>query len=625
MPAALPLGSPRVVRFGPFELDLRAGELCKDDDRARLQEKPLRVLELLLRQPGEIVTREELRQALWPADTFVDFDGGLNTAVNKLRTALGDAAEQPRFIATVGRRGYRFIAPVDAAQPAPSTAAAPAQNTEHVPPPAGRLRVWLPGAGAAVVAAIALAALWWTRASPLARSSFKSLAVLPLDNLSNQSDDEYFADGITDAVITDLARIHSLRVISRQSVMRYKKSSKSLPEIARELNVEAIVEGSVVRSGGRVRINAQLLDASDRHLWARSYEREVGDLLALQSEIARTVAGEVQATLTAQERTHLTRSAPVHPEAYDLYLRGRYFFNTFRGAPDMDATVRKAIGYFRDAVAKDPAFAPAHAAISEALAILAYHGYVAPPEASPAQKTHALKALELDENLASAHNAWAAYLSGHEYDWSGAEREHRRAIELDPSYWFARDWFAYHLDCQGRHAEAVEQRRRALETDPFNLILMTRLGWSLGLDGRHDEAIRMHHRALELDPEFKLARGYLGGLYADMGRYTEAIAEWEKAGAKRSIAWTDAQLGRPGQLRQDLATTEQRAKQRYVSPLIFAHIHAGLGNTDRAFAYLEEAYVHRVPTLTWLKQSPWLTPLRSDPRFADLLRRMKLS
>ena len=363
----------RVTRFGGFELDLRSGELSKQGVRVRLQDKPLRILELLLERHGEVVTRDELRQVLWPGDTFVDFDGGLNTAVNKLRAALGDSAERPRFVETVGRRGYRLIASVEAVEAAPELPAlAPVPSRGRAGsagPPAApqgrRLRPIVMLAGAALVAA--LGAVLWSKLSPAPTpAGIRSLAVLPLKSLSSQSEDDYFADGITEALITQLAGVRSLRVISRQSVMRYKDSNKSLPEIARELGVDAVVEGSVARSAGRVRVSAQLIHAPvDRHLWANSYERDLVDVLALQAEVAAAIAGEVRATLTAPDRARLARNRPVDPEAYDLYLRGRYFFYR-RFQDDPVPTISKSVDYLEKAIAKDPQFALAHAALAEA-------------------------------------------------------------------------------------------------------------------------------------------------------------------------------------------------------------------------------------------------------------------
>ena len=372
-----------IVRFSTFELDLRAGELRRAGVRVKLQDKPFRLLVALLERPGEVVTREELFRRLWPSDTFVDFDNGLNNVVNKVRAALGDAADSPRFVETVGRHGYRFIAPVDPAPPPPVPAPAPDVATSK--PPRAVPRRLLAVAAVVVVVALAVAATReGTREVPAA--PIRSLAVLPFDTLSAARDDEYLADGVTDALITELAGIRALRVISRQSVIRYKGSQKGLPEIARELDVDALVEGSVVRSGNRLRVTAQLVHGpDDRHLWARSFERAEGDMLALQADIARAVAAGVRATLTAPEQARLARAEDVDPAAYDLYLRGRYFFNR-RWLGDVEGSLLKCVEYVGKAVEKDPRFALAHATLAFCHVPLANFGFAAPEDARAADR-----------------------------------------------------------------------------------------------------------------------------------------------------------------------------------------------------------------------------------------------
>ena len=417
-----------LAHFDHFSLDLRAGELYKDGLKVKLQDQPLRILQLLLDRPGDIVSREELRNGLWAAETFVDFEGGLNTAVNKLRAALGDTAENPRFVETVGRRGYRFIAPVER----PSA-------VESGPPSLRRTarRGWRRAAavaGLAIAAAIGVVA-WRARAKDEAtRASLRSLAVLPLADLSGGAE-SHLADGMTDALITELAKIRALKVISQTSAMRYKGTQKALPEIARELGVNAIVEGSVLRSGERVRVTAKLIRAgSDEHLWAQDYERSLGDLLSLQREVARAVAAEVRLHLTPDEKALLANARPVAPEARDAYLKGLHnCHQAINQAKVEDALVffEKSIAFYQEAIRRAPGDAQAHAGLAEV-----YHWKASTygfSELFPRAKSEAEQAIRLDGTLAKAHASLAYALLNMDWDWEGAEREYKRTLELDPA------------------------------------------------------------------------------------------------------------------------------------------------------------------------------------------------
>jgi TolB-like protein/DNA-binding winged helix-turn-helix (wHTH) protein/Tfp pilus assembly protein PilF len=621
-----------VARFQGFELDSRAGELRFGGEKIPLQEKPLRILQRLVDCPGDVVTRDELRQALWSADTFVDFDGGLNTAVNKLRSALGDSATEPRFIETVGRRGYRFLAPVDVdhrgptgGEPRPGPEATPTA----VPIAAGairrrRLLVALAGAAALAASAFAWQAL---RGRSGEVSVIRSMAVLPLANVSQKADEEYFADGMTDALITDLAAVRSLRVISRQSVMRYKASRKSLAEIGRELGVEAVIEGTVLRSGDRVRVTAQLVHVpSDRHLWARSYERDVGDVVALQGELARAIVGAVRAEVAPGEgKAAVTGRGSGSPEAYDLYLRGRYLFN--RRGTDGDAfaeNLKKALGYLEQATKKDPGFAPAQGALAEAYALAGYSGVLPRAEVEPKVTAAIHEALALDPDLVEGHTMRAGLLAFAQRDWAGGEREYQRALELDPTYSNAREWYGFYLAAMGRHGEHLEQARRGLEVDPFNVLLNASVANALAHLGRHDEAIAQYRRTLDLEPRLNWVRDDLARLYSRLGRHEEAIAEAGRTGSRIALAEVYARAGRSADARRLLAEFKALAPNRYASPLAVASVHALLGEKDQAFDYLEGAYRARLTALSHLKVEPGLESLRSDPRFADLRRRMNL-
>jgi TolB-like protein/DNA-binding winged helix-turn-helix (wHTH) protein len=605
-----------VVRFATFELDVRAGELHKAGARVKLQDKPFRLLAALLERPGELVTREELCGRLWPSDTFVDFDNSLNNAVNRVRAALGDAADRPRFVETVGGYGYRFIAPVEtvpkvAPAPIPS---APARRTPRV----SRRTVIV---GLALLAPLlAAAAGWqaWRSRQPYA-GPIRSLAVLPFDNLSADRDDEYLADGITDVLITELAGIRSLRVISRQSVLRYKDSPKPMPEIARELGVDGIVEGAVLRSGSRVRVSAQIIHAPrDQHLWARNFEGVAGDMLALQAEIARSVANGARATLTAPEQARFAHAADVDPEAYDLYLRGRYYFNR-RWAGDMGTALLKGVSHLERAVQKDPRFALAHATLAFCYVPLANFGVLPPSEALPRLELHARKALELDPELPEGHLALASSFFL-QFDWERAEVEYRKAIESNPGDAHVRLWYSYFLLTVGRLEESLAQSAQGMRTDPFHPLLFENHVEALAELGRGDEALAWARQEVEIEPRTR----ELGRQYLRLGREEEALAEFERAGWEEGIARIRALRGDPSGLRALLVRLDERAKKGYVSPVEFAVLLTALGEKDAAFARLEEAYRTKTPRLKDLKTSWEFAPLRSDPRWVDLVDRLKL-
>jgi TolB-like protein/DNA-binding winged helix-turn-helix (wHTH) protein/Tfp pilus assembly protein PilF len=632
--------TPRLLRFGVFELDRRSGELRKDGARVRLQEQPLKILDALLADPGQPVTRESLRQRLWPDDTFVDFDNGLNRAINRLRTALGDEADNPRFIETLERRGYRFIAPV-AAVDAPTSTAAPATPERTAgTEPSRRRPAWVAGAVAAAVLVVLLIAFvpaLRRGADSSDHAPIRSLAVLPLANLTGDPGQDYFSDGMTDALITNLASLPALRVISRQSVMRYKGSAKPLPEIARELGVEGVVEGSVVRSAGRVRITAQLIHAAtDRHVWARSYDRPLEDVLALQGELSRAIAEEVRITLGAKESQRLTRQRAVRPEAYDAYLLGRHHWNQ-RTEPALD----KALEYFQTAVAKDPDFALAHAGLAMANAPRLIFGYVPPGRGLAEQKAAALRALELDPGLGDARAALAA-ARAQEWDWAGAEDEFRRAVDADSSSALGHLWYGWYLHAMGRFDESLAHRRKALELDPLNGPVNRGVARDLTATGRVAEAVTQWERTIELEPSSASADIALALLNLERGQTGLASKHLERA---RSLGPRDTSMltelaiiatvagDRPAGRRM-LEQLKDESARRYISPVLPALVLVALDEKDSAFALLEKAYAARDPMLIPIQVGEAgpiihlprerLTALRADPRFGDLLRRMGL-
>ncbi len=635
------------LSFGAFEVNLRTGELRKQGRKIRLQEQPFQILASLLERPGELVTREELRQRLWPGDTFVDFEHSLNTAVKKLRQALGDDTDKPHFIETLPRRGYRFIAPVDTlgrseAEPALAPPEhghpqrAPVLETEEPQAKKTGLRysVVIAGLGMTAVLGTAIALnVGGLRERVLRRGAvghIHSLAVLPLENLSGDPAQEYFADGMTDELTTDLAQISALRVISRTSAMRYKGTKKPLPQIGRELNVDAVVEGAVMRSGNRVKITAQLIQTTtDRHLWARSYERDLREIIGLEREAAQAIATEIRAQLTPQEKEHLASARPVDPEAYQAYLQGRYFFNQ-QFTPE---TFKKSAEYFQKAIEKDSKFALPYVGLADSYSFLGLLGALPPKEAMPKAKAMAERALAIDDTLGEAHSPLAAVLFYYDWDWSGAEREFKRAIQLNPGYGMAHLWYSWYLVYMGRFDEAIAQANRARELDPLSLLANWNLGNTLFFARQYDRALELCHRVLEMDPNYERAHFTLARIYEQKGLYKEARAEYQKRSDLSPhrlwdlivIAGTYAGSGEKRKAKELLA---QALKEKPIEgdqhAFLFARAYLKLGEKDQAFKWLEKAYENRDWPLVQLNVAPQWDPIRSDPRFQNLVRRVGL-
>jgi TolB-like protein/DNA-binding winged helix-turn-helix (wHTH) protein/Flp pilus assembly protein TadD len=627
----------RVVRFGEFEVDLRAGELIKQGIKIRLQQQPFRVLALLLEHPGEVVTREDLRQAIWPAGTVVEFDVGLDAAIHKLRSALGDSAEHPRLVETLPRRGYRFIAAVDDAV-APETAqgARPPAEPASTPTPQRRPLVW--AGGMAVVAALLLAVnAGGLRVRLLGRSTpprFHSIAVLPFANLSGDSAQEYFAEGMTEALVTRLGKNEALRVISQTSALHYKGTRETMPAIGRQLNVDVVVEGAVLRVGNRVRVTAQLIEAStDRHLWAETYERDLRDVLDLQDAIARAITNEVQLRLSSSQQGPVasTRARPVDPDAYDLYLRGRAEWNAWneRGS-------RNGIEYFQQAVQKDPSYAPAWAGLSDAYDALGQFNVLPPRVAWLKARAAAERAIQLDATLSEAHVSLAAVLT-HEWSWAAGEQEVRRAIALNPNNALAHQRYGYALSFRGQFDAAIREMRRALELDPFGPNKQNSLASTLGRAGRYDEALQAYRDVPDPDFNSELRHRRIAAIYDRKGMSREAMAEWLMAlrlGGKEEVAASvdsvyrvsGYAVARRAYLWGDIRAAERRAESAYPRPpsFVIATDYAMLGEKDRAIVWLERAFREREGLLMFLTVSPYFEALRSDPRFRDLARRMGL-
>jgi TolB-like protein/DNA-binding winged helix-turn-helix (wHTH) protein/Tfp pilus assembly protein PilF len=614
---------PRARRFGPFILDLRTGELTRDGCRIPLQGQPAQFLVLLISQPGQLVTREDLRAKLWPEDTFVDFDHGLNNAVNRVREALGDSAGSPRYIETVPRKGYRFIGEAEA----PSPASPPIESAAG-----GSFLAWafshrtLVLLGVAILLA-AVAGWGWYRfhersLPPAAR--IQSLAVLPLANLSGDPSQEYFADGMTDELTTALAKVSALRVTSRTSTARYRDTREPIQQIARELNVDAIVEGSVARSGKRVRITAQLIDArNDQHMWAESYERDLSDILNTQNTVAVEIAQQVRANLTSAERTAFAARSTVVPEAYDAYLRGRRELGKQR--PE---AFRQGLEYFQQAIALDRLYAPAYAGLADSYSLLVNYSALPPLEAFPRAKSAALKALDLDANLAEAHTSLAFVRHHFDWDWDGAEAEYKLALRLDPNNAITHLRYAELLSNLGRHDEAIREITVARQLDPLSLVVRSNLGRFLYYARRYDEAIAEIKQVLAADPHRSWSRVTLAFCYEQKGMYSQSLAEQETLRAEFNgvygigSAYLFARMGRLQDARAVLKYHEQPAPDGVQDGVFIAAAYAQLGEKDRAFQWLGRAYQNRDYFMTFIKTDPFMDPLREDPRFEDMLRRV---
>jgi len=509
------LNGPTVIRFGVFEVDLSSRELRKAGLRLKLQEQLFQVLVALLERPNEVVTREELQKRLWPSDVVVDFDRGLNKAINRVREALGDDADNPRFIETLPQRGYRFLAVVEAASTKPLT-------PEAVAPRRSR-RGWIAAAGALIVSSL-LALIY--RLSFSRQAPIESIAVLPLENLSGNREQEYFSDGMTDELIGEISRIASLRVTSRTSVMLYKGVRKSLPQIARELGVDAILEGTVVQSRGKVRITAQLIRAQDeRHLWSGRYERDLADVIALQREVAHSVADQVQAKLIPSAAVDPPTGRFANPDSHDTFLQADFFlYQGIRG-------VAKSIALFKRAIEMDPTRAESYAGLAEALIYAGIFGFRPSAETHSEARVAALRALDLDESSARAHNALADVKKGLDWDLAGAEVEYKRALQLNPSHLLTRLWYAEFLARSGRFPEALEQSDQALKLDPVSTSSHILRAMILFRHRNYDEAIRISQHALDLDPSFVNALWWQGLSFAGKGQFPQAISCLTKARA----------------------------------------------------------------------------------------------
>jgi len=627
--------NPNVVRFGVYEFARDRQELRKAGIRIRLEGQPLAILQMLLERAGELVTREELQKKLWRGDTFVDFEHSLNAAVKRLRAALNDSADQPRYVETLARRGYRFIAPLNAADGETGVVPSivrPTPAARQTPSIFRARSVWL-----LTIAVFALAVggwgwrQWRHRLSAPALPVIRSLAVLPLANLSGDPSQEYIADGITEELIGRLSHIHRLRVISRTSAMHFKNTQLSVPDIAKTLGVDAIVEGSVTREGSHIRVHAQLIrGATDEHIWADEYLREYRSLLALQDEVARSIAARIERSLTPQGPAGLAPASAVGPEAYEDYLKGRYYFNQ-----RTEDALNKSITNFQQAIALEPSYALAYCGLADSYALLGFRGSFPSKEALSQAKAAAVKAIALDDTLAEPHASLAFIAETHEWDWATAEREYKRALELNPGDARTHHWYAGYLMYVGRFDEGIAEANRARDLDPLSLPVNNALAGRLLVAGRVDEALEQVRKTLEMDPHFAPAHQTLGWAYLNQGKQQEAIREFQQAlqlsgnaatDFTLDLAFADALGGKREEARRMLTKLKQQHEKGLVPSGSVAILYGALGELNEAFAWLEKAYEERDPELTYINvPGRRFEPLRRDPRFKKLLVRMGLA
>ena len=590
-----PPQSRRVYRFGVFELDLGAAELRKHGTRIRLQQKPFQALTILVARPGQLVARGEFQQPLW-GDTFVEFEDNLNHVIKRLRDTLGDTAETPRFIETVPGRGYRFVAPVEVLE-TPSAETLPAAPAPAKQPALSR-RTWVLDALAVVLAAAVIFVnfVWLSgepSSPPIAAPAKPSIAVMPFTNLSADPGEQHFADAMTEVLIGDLAKVGSLRVISRTSVVPYKESDKSLPEIARELNVSHVVEGSVLRTGGQVRITAQLIVAeTDEHVWSETYEKDRADTIPLQAEIAGAIARAVQVELTPEEEQRWAAARPVQPEVYDTYLKARSFFD--------EGDTTKAIEYFQRTIEMDPDYAPAYSWLADSYIMSGW--WTGSPKVTFSQaKVAALKARDLDDTLAEPHLLLGRIRAYYEWEWEDADQYYQRALALNPNHAGAYLAYSHYLLIVNRRQEALAMAEKALELDPLSASTIGRVGESYHFANDLDRAIEDVQAALEMEPQGVLWQVNLGCIYTMKGEYDQAITGLERAvsladpnlGPQSAMAWSYAKAGNRAKAQAILDDLEKKSSSGHASHYSRSYVYAALGDLDRAFAMLDQAVEER--------------------------------
>jgi TolB-like protein/DNA-binding winged helix-turn-helix (wHTH) protein/Tfp pilus assembly protein PilF len=606
-----------------YRLDLVRYELRRSDGtRVKLERQPMELLILLVERKGQLVTRDEIASRLWPASISVESEPAINNAIRKIRAALHDSPEHPTYLETVVGKGYRFIGEIETIRSEPQ----PVPTPEMAPEPVEPRRMFPRNIVLAVTLGIvAIGALGWSLGR-FVRPTFHSLAVLPLQNLSGDPSQRFFAEGITDELTTDLAQIASLRVISRTSTMQYGDHPKSVREIAKELNVDAVLEGSVVREGNKVRITAQLIDARrDAHIWAQSYERDFGGILNMQRAVALDIAGQVRANVSPQIRQR-TPARQVTPEVYEAYLRGRHELTH----QNRDNALRKAAQYFQHAIDLDPLYPDAYAGLADSFSLMANYAVMLPAEAFPRAEAAARRALEFDPILAEAHASLGFIRHHWDWDWAGAEAEYKQAVELSPSLAIGHLRYAEFLSHSGRHDEAIGEIEKARDFDPLSTAVNANVGRILFWARRYDDAIRELTRQIGLEPNQPFLRIHRGLCYLLKHMYREGLDDLKQASAMFGgedgvgTAQAYAMSGQIELARRALRVTETSNEAGTLDWVMIAGVYATLGEKDTAFQWLDRAYQYRDFFMTGLKIDPFLDPLRDDPRFTKLMRAVRI-
>jgi TolB-like protein/DNA-binding winged helix-turn-helix (wHTH) protein len=617
---------PTSVRFADFELDLRTGELRRNGSPLKLQPQPARILAILVRKAGEVVTREELANEVWGQETFVDFEQGLNFAIRQIRTALEDDASHPRFLETLPKRGYRFIGVTRAsgrAEPVPASSETPVPGS--VKPPYFK-RPWIYGIILLAFTALLLTVMFGKNRSRYLKvaasaGSVRSVAVLPLRNLSSDPEQEYFSDGFTDELITELAKVPGLHVISHTSVQRYKQSKLSLREIAQEIHADTIVEGTVMRSGDRVRITAQLIDAgTDQHRWADNYDRDFRDILNLQSEVAQQIAKEIGVNLTATERAQLARTPVVAPDAHEAYLKGRFYWDKLHCTG-----FRQALTYYQEAVVKDPTFARAYAGVAATYYNLGDWGCSPQTESFMKSRSAALKAIELDPSVASAHTQLANLDFTAEWNWPMAEQEYAQAIQIDPNDPESHSAYSIFLAAMGRQEQAIAEMKKAHELDPVSEITNMLGTYILYLTHHYDDAASQGSKTLDLYPNSAATYYWMGHIYEQKDMPQQAFEAYLKSNTATpsEVAELRAAFEKDGLhgfwMRQFWAS-KSKPDWPCWKPMFYGH----LGDKEHAIDLLEQSFQHHCDGLQFLKTNPVFDNLHDDPRYKDLISRLRL-
>jgi TolB-like protein/DNA-binding winged helix-turn-helix (wHTH) protein/Tfp pilus assembly protein PilF len=628
--------------FGSFRLDATRRVLFRGKQTIPLAPKVADTLRVLVENAGNVVGKEELIQNIW-RDSFVE-EGSLTRTISILRKALQDGSGGKPYIDTISKRGYRFVADVhitETDEPLPADTSSPAVTSPEQPASGARTeatksrlhpRVAILGSVAILAAALFSFNLYGWRdllfGDP-GSAGIRSIAVLPLENISHDPEQEYFADGMTEALITDLAKISSLRVVSRTSVMQYKGVHKPVPQIARELGVDAVIEGTVLRSGKQVRITAQLIRAkTERHLWAEMYDRNLDDALRLQGQLAQAIADQIRIHVTPGERARLSNSQRIDPEIYELYLKGRYYWNK-RDAEGL----KKAMEYFQLALDKDPNFALGYVGLADSYSVLADSLPISYTETLTKAKAASLKALQLDDNLAEAHASLAFVHYLLDWDWPAAESEFRRAIELNPGYATAHHWYSMYLSAMNRCPEAISEFRRAQQLDPLSLIIRLDGAADFYFCHQLDSALEEARQVIEMAPEYPKGHFYIAILYASKGMFNDGVAEFHRgidlAGGgiqpfREFEAWLYAADGRTEDALRVIDELQRSSPRAHLESYNIAVAYAALGNRDAAFQWLERSYREHSVWMTRLNVDPRADPLHGDPRFHDLLNRMQL-